>query len=452
MGSTSPRRGAGRTTAVFLVGIGLGALYTVLITRWRRDPDLALMQRVVELTEEEFIDEVDRGHLIDEAARGLLDGLDDYSAYYSSAEIARLDRETYGEFRGIGVVFRSPVSAGQILFPFPGSPAEEGGLRVGDRLVAIDGLAFAELEAPALQRRITATDGAPLQLTVEGLDGAQREATVVPRRILDPTVRHEELVDEDAGTGYLAVLAFNHRTPEEFDDALGRLREAGCSRLVIDLRANAGGILESAIELANRFVAEGTIVSTATRTGVRTISADPKLANLVGLPLVLLVDGSTASASEVLAGALQDHAAAVLVGEPTYGKGTVQTLTRVGSGRAVIKLTTAHYYTPGWRGIERGRNELSQAGLAPEVLVPISRSERLALHDWLSTYTPPAEELTAIEAWAADEDEPILPRRPQDAQLEVALGLLRGERPHADGAGELLGAKADERDDGPRAH
>ncbi len=410
----------------FAGGLLCGVLWALSLTLAWRDRDLELLRQVVGLTEDEWIGEARRPELVDDALRGMLGGLDRYSAYYGPDEIARLDRETSGTFRGIGVVFLPPAQEGVVLFPVPGGPAARAGLRVGDRIRRVDGLELAALPAGGLPHYLQGS-GPELALDVEGLDGAARALSVTPEVVLDPTVRHARIVDAASGVGYLAVVSFSHRTAEEFDRAVAELRGEGLRALVVDLRHNPGGILDAAVELANRFVAEGVLVSTETRRGSTPMEADPAKAALAGMPLVLLVDGGSASASEVLAGALQDHAAGVLVGEDTYGKGTVQTLTRLGEARAIVKLTTARYLTPSGRRIER--HEDGDSGLAPDVQVALPAEQKDGVLRFLASYSPPAGARAAIEAWEESSGKSLLGAPPPDRQLEVAVRLLNGEAP-----------------------
>lgn len=434
-----------RAALVFAVGALCGVVWATAAGLFTRDRDLDLLRQVVEMTEDEYVGEVARPALVDDALRGMLSRLDRYSSFFGPEDISSLDRETYGEFRGIGVVFVPPASEGNVLFPVPGGPGGRAGLRVGDRILSVDGTPLDELPAPGLSAYLQSSPER-VELCVLGLDRRERTLQVTPEAVLDPTVRHARMVDPEHGIGYLAILSFTHRTPEEFDRAVAALRRDGLRGLVVDLRANPGGILEAAVELANRFVGSGVLVSTETRKGRKPVEADPAKASLAGMPLVLLVDERSASASEVLAGALQDHAAGALVGRPTYGKGTVQTLTRFGDNRAIVKLTTANYLTPSGRRIERHEGE--DSGLAPDVAVSIEPDEREAVYRYLASYTPPEEALEAIRAWEDGSERRLLPPPPPDHQLEVAVRLLNG----AELALEGSGGPDDPDGDGERLH
>ena len=408
-----------------VVGL-LGALVAERVTSRLVDRDIELVRAVRNLAIEEYVDEVAPDALIDDALDGMLSGLDPYSRFYGREHVAQVDRDTYGEFRGVGVVFRRPVREGQVLFPFPNSPAERADLRVGDRILEIDGQRVAEMETGELQRTIQRSEEDELSLLVVGLDGAERNLVLGLEQVVDPTVRHARLLDPDRGIGYLAILSFSHRTPDEFDRAVADLQEQGMERLVIDVRMNPGGILNAAVQIANRFIEKGPLVATRTRQETQVTEAKPELARLRDLPLVLLVDSGSASASEVLAGALQDHAVAAIVGTSSYGKGTVQTMRHLGDDRGIVKLTTATYYTPSWRRIERQGDEDSLAGIAPDVQVPLDDEERLRVYEYLATYSPPTEYVGEIERWEADEGVELITDHPADRQLDTAVAVLAG--------------------------
>jgi carboxyl-terminal processing protease len=197
--------------------------------------------------------------------------------------------------------------------------------------------------------------------------------------------------------------------------------------LVIDLRDNPGGVLEAAVKLARRFVPEGVIVSTEGRGVPDVLRADPSEALLQGTPLVVLVDGGSASASEVLAGALQDHRVAVILGEPTHGKGVVQTIRRYDERGTIAKVTTSYFYTPAHRNLERNPEEGREWGIVPDLRVSLTADQRERVLGHIQRYGPPRELTAQLRAWEEAESVDLLDEHPEDPQLEAALALLRGE-------------------------
>ncbi len=413
-----------------MVGLLCG-LATEKVVAAFADGEFEIVRAVRDLTREQYVEDVETSDLVDNALRGMLSGLDRYSRFYGRSEIAQLDRETSGEFRGIGIVFRRPVT-GQVLFVFPESPADRAGIRTGDLFLTVEGKSVADMAPGVLQETIRRAQSEELHVLLQNLEGAKREVVVPLEQVLDPTVRHVRMLDQEQGVGYLAILSFSHRTLEEFDRAMDELQRQGLRSLVLDLRANPGGILDAAVHVANRFLTSGAIVHIRTRDQTEVKRAIAGEARYERLPLVLLIDEESASASEVLAGCLQDHCAAILVGQPTFGKGTVQTLRRLAEERGVVKLTTAIYHTPSNRGIERWEGSERGAGITPDLLVEIDEKERTAVYVFLNTYSPPLEVLEQIRAWEGKEGVSLLDSPPEDRQLAAAVALLTNESREGD--------------------
>jgi carboxyl-terminal processing protease len=241
------------------------------------------------------------------------------------------------------------------------------------------------------------------------------------------------MLDPERHIGYLAITRFSAETSDEFDRAVEFLTERGMTSLVLDLRYNLGGTLSSAVEIARRFVPEGVIVSTEGRGEPVVYEADPEGADLEGLPLAILVNASTASASEVLAGALQDHRVAALVGEATFGKGMVQAIRTFNEAGGRAKVTTSYYYSPTHRNFERSADPNREYGLLPDLAVPLLAEERAPVQGFLQSYSPGPDVLPALEAWAADSGQDLIPPMPMDPQLSSALDLLNGRHPGSNG-------------------
>jgi len=327
------------------------------------------------------------------------------------------------------VVFAPLDPPGQVLFALPGSPADQVGIGVGDRLVLAEGQEVASLETEDLRRILSAPREEPLHLRVRSTDGSERDLGVVTRELVDPTVRHARLLDPESGVGYVAVGSFSQQTPDEFDDAVRDLQERGLRALVVDVRGNLGGVLDSAVRIANRFLPGGLVVSHEGREERVDFMADPDEAWFAGVPLVVLVDGESASASEVFAAALQEHRVAAIVGSPTYGKGMVQQVRTFGGDKAVVKLTTSYYYTPAHRNLERTVDQAWAWGLVPDLRVDLGPLETLEVHSHLASYSPPPGALEALHSWEADLHVDLVRDHPADAQLDAAVDLLEGRRP-----------------------
>lgn len=423
------RHGQGATT--FIVGFAAGAALMLGALTWLQageDADLRHYREVRDFVSANFVRDVDHDTLVKDALKGMISELDPYSRYYDVVESREVERETRGRFVGIGAVFRGDLSSGQILFPLAGSPAMLAGVRVGDRIQAIDGVPIEGLDRSSIQAALEGELDSVVRLDVIGLDGAERTCEIRRSSIVDPNVRHARMLDKEHGVGYLAILGFSHETPDEFQNAFARLREQGMQALVIDVRGNPGGVLSAAVEIARRFIPEGVIVSTEGRGKPTYYKAERDQAWYQGFPLVVLVDQGSASASEVLAGALQDHRAAVLVGAPTHGKGLVQTIRRYPEEHTIAKVTTSYYYTPAHRNLERDPDNGRDYGIAPDLEVSISSEERrnIALHT--QHYGAPLAVLDEVLAWEAEVGEELLDRHPLDAQLDAAVQLLIGAR------------------------
>jgi carboxyl-terminal processing protease len=406
--------------------LALGALVL-----WQRqdEPDLARYREVRDWVQDNYVRDVDSKDLLDAALSGMVRGLDGYSRYYDQDQIAAQERDTTGRYQGIGVVFRQPLEQGRVLFTLPGSPAERAKLAPGDTIESVDGLSRDQMRAGEFQAAIGAGKRRTLELVVRTRLGEERELSLERAELIDPTVRHAQILDTDLGLAYLAISSFSQETPAEFDRWIAELQTEGMRALVIDLRGNLGGVLHSAVRIANRFIERGLIVSTEGRGAPTRYEASRVEATLAQLPLAVLVDADSASASEVLAGALQDHRRAALVGAPTYGKGMVQRVQVFGGDEAEVKLTTAYYYTPAHTNIERTAQRGRQHGLVPDLRVDLGRDEAQQLRSYLAQYSPPAGAVDQLRAWEAAENLQLIEQHPRDAQLEAALALFRGERP-----------------------
>jgi carboxyl-terminal processing protease len=420
---------------IFFTGslFGMG-LMLLIVNLWppEDDPDIAHYKEVRDLVMESYVEDVDRLTLVQSALRGMLDELGLYSRYYVEREVAEVTRETSGHFVGIGVVFRggvAPEHIGQVLFPVADSPAAEAGLRVGDQILSIDGQSISGFSSGKFSELIQGLAGSAVELQVLGLDGTHRGLEVIRRDLLDPSVRRVTLIDPERKIGYLAIHSFSNETAREFDAGFARLKQEGMQALIVDLRGNQGGVLSAAVTIARRFIDRGEITATEGRGYPVREVADREEAKHLGFPLVVLVNDRSASSSEVLAGALQDHRVAVLIGEPTYGKGMVQTISRYPEYDAIAKVTSSFFYTPAHRNLERNVGGNAAHGLVPDLEVHLSDEEAVEILRYIRTIPPPPEALPALRSWELAEGIELIPDRPADPHLAAGLALFSGEFP-----------------------
>jgi carboxyl-terminal processing protease len=305
-----------------------------------------------------YVDEVEPGRLVEAAIRGMLSELDPHTEYVPPGARSESDLRHNGFYDGTGIEFvvldRVPV----VVAPQAGSPADRAGIRPGDRILRIDDQSTLGLSASQIQERLRGRPGSAVSLSLRR-PGAKELLRVQLKRERIPLVSVVCAFMLDARTGYVRLASFSRSASRELEQALAELRRRGMEQLLLDLRSNAGGFLTEAHEIADLFIPGGrTIVFTRGRdvnASTQLCSSDPT--PYADLPLVVLVDGGSASAAEVVAGALQDWDRAVIVGEPTFGKALVQSEVPLADGGA-LRITTARYYTPSGRLIQRSYEEL----------------------------------------------------------------------------------------------
>ena len=300
---------------------------------------------------------------------GGCNSLDDYSSYLTPDRLDDLYGNIEGEFVGLGIEMKAEAGNGMLLVNIlPESPAAEGGLRRGDYIVDIDGADCRNMttdEAAKLLRGRTGSHVHLSYLVVGATSPNQRE--FVRRAVQVKSIPVAKIVDTANGIGYIKMIGFQKSSPRELDEALNKLKDQGMRSLIWDLRDNPGGLLNVAAATLDRFISSGVLVTTRGREGVadqtETFNAYPQ--GTWKLPLVLLVDGNSASASEIVAGAIRDHKRGTIVGRKTYGKWSVQTVIDI-RDRTGLRLTTAKFYSP------KGEN-LSKVGVKPDILVELPK-------------------------------------------------------------------------------
>jgi carboxyl-terminal processing protease len=314
--------------------------------------EAAHLNEVMDRVQHEYVAEVSRPQLMDDALRGVVSGLDPYSAYLDAEEYADLRVSTAGTYAGIGIEVSTADRALRVVRPFRDSPAATAGIRSGDMISAIDGQPVgADLDAA--MTRMRGPRGSTVKLAVTRAGSVLPLEFTVERAQVD--VHSVAVLALDGGYLYARITNFSETTGEDFAASVARVRRELAAKprgVVIDLRNNPGGVLESAVEVADQLLEEGVIVSADGRTPAARFSMAATPGDIFpAVPVVVLVNGGTASAAEILAGALQDHRRATLLGRRTFGKGSVQTVIPLAQGRA-LKLTTSRYLTPSGRSIQ----------------------------------------------------------------------------------------------------
>ena len=368
-----------RGALVLLTGVVLGlglalstSVWTALTTRQKAhvvaaDPTIesaAEIAEVIDRVRREYVDRVDDKRIVEAAIRGIVADLDQHSTFLNAEQYEAIRITTSGNYTGIGLDVNLDGGKVTVVNPLDGAPAARAGIMPGDVVVSVDDVPVDEKDVGAAVARMRGAPGTPVTLDVVR-DGKQAPLRFALTR---SSVQVKSVTGEYLGNGlaYLKLSSFTDSTPRDLDATVQELlATAGKEKflgVVLDLRGNPGGVLEAAVRVADKFLADGLIVSGSGRVQQARFEqfAHPGDA-LEGVPTVVLVNRGSASASEIVAGALQDHHRARIVGETTYGKGSVQTVMPLGEGTA-IKLTTSRYLTPSGRSI-------NGSGIAPDVVV-----------------------------------------------------------------------------------
>jgi carboxyl-terminal processing protease len=341
--------------SLFLLAIVAGAFVgdgLLALSDHTRDR-LRLYTELLETSRAEYGADITYEDLVFSSIRGMLRGLDPHTNFLSPDAYTSMRDRQQGSFYGLGILVGVRDGKLTVITPIPGSPADRLGMRAGDVISLIEGDPTETMTLDEAVGRLKGPKDTQVNITVvrRGLEDPL-DLAITRAEVTQDTVSYEYMLD--AETGYVAIRDFARTTSREVAEALKRLKGEGMKRLVLDLRNNGGGLLDQAIEVADQFVpGESKIVETRgrIRSSYSTYSSSGKYDEL-GLPLVVLVNGGTASAAEILSGAIQDHDVGLVVGEPTWGKGLVQTVYTLPYG-AGIALTTAKYYTPSGRLIQR---------------------------------------------------------------------------------------------------
>jgi len=360
----------------------------------------SLLREVMERVQRDYVEPIDEAELLDNAIRGMVADLDPHSAFLDADEYQDIRISTTGRYSGVGLEVSSAEERILVISPIDGTPAARAGVEAGDEIISIDDVSVLDDGLDDTINKLRGRAGTPVTIMVRRVDYDDPLTFRLTRQKIQVTsVSHEIL---DRSVGYLRLSQFNVTTIDEAGRAIDRMMDEAqgetgnmLTGLILDLRNNPGGILDSAVDISDLFLNDGIIVSAQGRTPesrfVRTANEGDILD---GATIVVLVNGGSASASEIVAGALQDHNRATIVGTRTFGKGLVQTVMPLSRGRA-IKLTTSHYFTP-------SGDSINEIGVTPDVYIEGDRG---------------------VPGWNLNGH----PDRENDAQLIEALELIRNE-------------------------
>lgn len=316
--------------------------------------DIRTLSEVFGKIKENYVEKIEDKTLLTNAIRGMLSGLDPHSSYLDTEEFKELTVGTKGEFGGLGIVVGMENGFVKVISPIDDTPAQRAGIQAGDLIIRLDEKPVKGMALDDAVNLMRGKPGEPIELLIsrEGVDKPFK-VKVVRAKIRVKSIKHRVL---EPGYGYVRITQFQQRTGEDLikalDDIKKKSKKEGLKGLVLDLRNNPGGLLDAAVAVSDAFLTEGSIVSVRGRhlDSQHSFQATP-IDRINGAPLIVLVNGGSASASEIVAGALQDHKRAVIMGNQTFGKGSVQSIVKLGNNTA-LKMTTARYYTPNDRTIQ----------------------------------------------------------------------------------------------------
>jgi len=325
------------------------------------EKEMGLFKEVLSIVQEDY---VDPHKLIYGALEGMVSQLDPYSQFLEPDDFKDIKVETKGEFGGLGIEIAIKDGLLTIVAPLDGTPAAKAGIMPGDRIVKIEGIPTKKIKLEDAVKKLRGRPGSIAKITVLREDEKRLIDFAVVRAIIKiESVKEARILDKEYKIGYIKLVEFQERTPQDLEAALAKLKSAGMQALILDLRNNPGGLLEAAIGVAEKFIPKGQLIaSTKGAITPQDMVFKSNGNNLyTGIPMIVLVNRGSASASEIVAGAIQDYRRGLILGTNTFGKGSVQTLIPLADGSA-LRLTTARYYTPKNRVIPHD-------GIRPDVVV-----------------------------------------------------------------------------------
>lgn len=421
-----------RKIPVLVVGLALGSLLSVgqgVFAERGEDATLPLDElrtftEIFAKIKNDYVETTDDKTLLENAIKGMLSGLDPHSSYLLPSDYKDLQAGTTGEFGGLGIEVGMEDGFVKVIAPIDDTPAQRAGVQAGDLVIRLNETPVKGMTLNDAVRIMRGKPGTDIVLTIIREGEQQPLQITITRDIIKVTSVKSRTLEE--GYGYVRVSQFQSRTGENLRDAVAELKKENGGSLrgmVLDLRSNPGGVLSAAVSVSDAFIKSGLLVYTEGRMDDSKLKFNAKPNDVLGgAPLVVLVDGGSASASEIVAGALQDHNRAIIMGSKTFGKGSVQTILPMENG-AALKLTTARYYTPSGTSIQA-------SGITPDIVL---ENLKLATADAPVTQRVKEADLAghldtddAESGASGDDEENSASLAQEDYALYEALNLLRG--------------------------
>jgi carboxyl-terminal processing protease len=381
---------------------------------------LDLFGEVFSLVRSNYVDDVNDDNLVESAINGMLTSLDPHSNYLNSKNFNDMKVQTRGEFGGLGIEVSMENGLVKVVSPIDDTPAARAGLKPGDLITHLDGEPVQGLTLPEAVEKMRGPVNSEIKLTIRREGRDPFDVKLVRATIKIQSVRSHL---EGDNIGYVRITTFNEQTDVGLNNAMKNLKQQAGNKLigmVLDLRNDPGGLLDQAVAVSNAFLDKGEIVSTRGRRSEDAQRYDARAGGDIthGLPVVVLINGGSASASEIVAGALQDHHRAILLGTRSFGKGSVQTIIPL-PGHGAMRLTTARYYTPSGRSIQA-------KGIDPDIVVEAAKIEKTTEKGDGKVAT--ASDLKRDDAEGGPESsvDPSIIGTPADYQLARAVDMLRG--------------------------
>jgi len=388
--------------------------------------ELSLLGRVFEAVRQDYVDKPDSDKLIQSALSGMIGGLDPHSSYMDAKAFAEMQVETTGQFGGLGMEVTTENNFVKVVSPIDGTPAAKAGILAGDVITRIDGKPIDKLSLGDVVAKLRGSVGSKVTLDIQRAKVAKPVVVTLTREIIQ--VRPVSSRAEGGDVGYIRIKEFNELTNEELKSAIADLSsKIPADKLkgyIVDLRNNPGGLLDQAVGVVNDFLGQGEIVSTRGRDAGddERFFAKPQLGDLIhGKPLIVLINGGSASASEIVSGALQDQKRATIVGSRSFGKGSVQTIMPLGAGNGALRLTTARYYTPSGRSIQA-------EGITPDITVLQNVPKELQDSEAEVSEASLPRHFHAQGKEEKGSQAYVPPKPEDDTALQTALALMRGTK------------------------